>query len=80
MSDLLAARRHYRVAADGQVALWDWALAQYPYLVPLDLTIRSAAAPRITLARVRWVLAVGALMLFPSLVYLFRVFEVLGRP
>ena len=40
-----------RVAAAAQVSLilWGWALAQYPYLVPPDLTIRAAAAPRITL-------------------------------
>ncbi len=73
-------RRHYRVArvaAAGQVSLvlWGWALAQYPYLIPPDLTIRSAAAPRVTLVLVLWVLAAGALVLFPSLIYLFRVFK-----
>jgi hypothetical protein len=35
----------------------------------------SAAAPRITLVLVLWALAAGALVLFPSLVYLFRVFK-----
>jgi cytochrome d ubiquinol oxidase subunit II len=73
-------RRHYRVArvaAVGQVALilWGWALTQYPYLIPPDLTIRSAAAPRVTLVLVLWVLAAGGLVLFPSLIYLFRVFK-----
>jgi cytochrome d ubiquinol oxidase subunit II len=73
-------RRHYRVArlaAAGQVSLilWGRALAQYPYLVPPDLTIRSAAAARITLVLTLWVLAAGALVLFPSLAYLFRVFK-----
>ncbi len=66
-----------RVAAAAQVSLilWGWALAQYPYLVPPDLTIRAAAAPRITLVLVLWALAAGALVLFPSLIYLFRVFK-----
>ena len=73
-------RRHYRlarVAAAGQVALilWGWALAQYPYLIPPDLTIRAAAAPRITLVLVLWALLAGGLVLFPSLVYLLRVFK-----
>jgi cytochrome bd ubiquinol oxidase subunit II len=66
-----------RVAAAGQVALilWGWALAQYPYLVPPDLTIRGAAAPRVTLVLVLWALVAGGLVLFPSLVYLLRVFK-----
>ncbi|HZP35201.1 MAG TPA: cytochrome d ubiquinol oxidase subunit II [Methylomirabilota bacterium] len=66
-----------RLAAAAQVALilWGWALAQYPYLVPPDLTIRGAAAPRITLVLVLWALVAGGLVLFPSLVYLLRVFK-----
>ncbi|HMH78416.1 MAG TPA: cytochrome d ubiquinol oxidase subunit II, partial [Candidatus Udaeobacter sp.] len=66
-----------RVAAAAQVSLilWGWALAQYPYLIPPDLTIRAAAAPRITLVLSLWVLGTGALVLFPSLIYLFRVFK-----
>jgi cytochrome d ubiquinol oxidase subunit II len=73
-------RRRYRlarVATAGQVALilWGWALAQYPYLIPPDLTIRAAAAPRITLVLVLWVLVAGGLVLFPSLIYLLQVFK-----
>jgi cytochrome d ubiquinol oxidase subunit II len=66
-----------RVAAAAQVSLilWGWALAQYPYLIPPDLTIRAAAAPRITLILSLWVLGLGALVLFPSLIYLFRIFK-----
>ena len=66
-----------RVAAAGQVTLilWGWALAQYPYLIPPDLTIRAAAAPRITLVLVLWALVAGGLVLFPSLIYLLRVFK-----
>lgn len=73
-------RRRYRlarVAAAGQVSpiQWGWALAQYPYPIPPDLTIRAAAAPRITLILVLWALTAGGLVLFPSLVYLLRVFK-----
>ena len=69
-----------RVAAAAQVTfiLWGWALAQYPYVVPPGLTIADAAAPERTLRLVLWALAAGALVLFPSLYYLFRIFK--GRP
>jgi cytochrome d ubiquinol oxidase subunit II len=72
--------RHYRlarVAAGAQVSLilWGWALSQYPYIVPPTLTISGAAAPALTLTLLLWALAAGALVLFPSLVYLFRVFK-----
>jgi cytochrome d ubiquinol oxidase subunit II len=76
-------RRHYRlarVAAPLQAALilWGWALCQYPYLLPFDLTIADAAAPRVTLVLVLWGLAAGFVVVVPSLVYLFRVFK--SRP
>ena len=66
-----------RVAAAAQVILIlsGWAISQYPFIVPPDLTIGSAAAPRETLVLVLAALAVGGLVLFPSLVYLFRVFK-----
>ena len=66
-----------RFAAAAQVSLilWGWAVAQYPYLVPPDLTIATAAAPRVTLKLVVGALALGALLLIPSLYYLFRVFK-----
>ncbi len=66
-----------RVAAAAQVSLilWGWALGQYPYIVPPDLTITAAAAPQVTLRLVLGALALGAIVLFPSLYYLFRVFK-----
>ena len=66
-----------RVAAAAQVSLilWGWALGQYPYLLPPDLTIAAAAAPAVTLRLVLGALALGAAVLFPSLYYLFRVFK-----
>jgi len=50
-------------------------LALYPYIVPPTLTIAGAAAPEVTLTLVLWAVAGGALALFPSLVYLFRIFK-----
>ena len=66
-----------RILAGLQVSciFWGWGAAQYPYLVPPDLTIRSSAAPPITLSITVWALAGGALVLAPSLIYLFRVFK-----
>lgn len=73
-------RRRYvwaRIGAIGEVTtiLWGWALAQYPFLVPYSLTIRGAAAPPLTLTLLLGILGVGALLLFPSLYYLYRVFK-----
>ena len=72
--------RRYRVArlaAGLQVSLivWGWALSQYPYLLPPGFTVHSAAAPAVTLRLVAWALAAGAVVLLPSLWYLFRVFK-----
>jgi cytochrome d ubiquinol oxidase subunit II len=66
-----------RVAAAAQVTLvlWGWILAQYPYIVPPRLTIADAAAPRITLVLLLWALAGGAVILLPSLWYLYRTFD-----
>src|SRR2546429_2435839 len=66
-----------RVAAVTQVSLilWGWALSQYPYILPPDLSIAGAAAPAATLRLVLGALALGALVLLPSLYYLFRVFK-----
>jgi cytochrome d ubiquinol oxidase subunit II len=66
-----------RAAAAAQVSLilWGWAGSQYPYLVPPDLAIADAAAPAATLRLVLIALALGAAVLVPSLVYLFRIFK-----
>jgi cytochrome d ubiquinol oxidase subunit II len=78
----LWARRFHvaRVAVAVQVTLilWGWALGQYPYMMPPTLTIADAAAPERTLNLTLWALALGAMVLFPSLAYLFRIFK--GRP
>jgi cytochrome bd ubiquinol oxidase subunit II len=52
-----------------------WALAQYPYVIPPDLTIVEAAAPPATLRLVLGGVVVGLVILLPSLIYLFRIFK-----
>jgi cytochrome d ubiquinol oxidase subunit II len=54
--------------------LWGWALAQYPYLVRPDIRFDAAGAPRSVMVMFIWILAAGAVVLIPSLVYLFRLF------
>lgn len=65
-----------RVAAAGQVSLvlWGWAVAQLPWIVPPDLDLAASAAPTATLRLVLVALGLGALLLVPSLWYLFRLF------
>jgi cytochrome d ubiquinol oxidase subunit II len=72
--------RRFRLARIGvglQVSLifWGWAMAQYPLLIPPDLTIERAAAPAVTLRLVLIALAVGGVVLLPSLWYLFQIFK-----
>jgi cytochrome d ubiquinol oxidase subunit II len=71
------AYRIARVTSIGQVAflLAGWCLAEFPYLVFPDLTLEAAAAPQSTLRFVIGTLPVGALLIAPSLWFLFRVFK-----
>ena len=66
-----------RVAAIGQVTfiLAGWALAQYPNLITPDVTVGNAAAPERTLRLLIMALGFGALVLLPSLGYLFYLFK-----
>ena len=70
-----------RVAAGAWVTLvlWGWVLAQFPLIIPPDLTINAAAAPDRTLVETMAVLAGGAVVLIPSLWYLLRVFKGSGQ-
>lgn len=77
-------RRRYRLARIGVVVqvsliIWGWAFSQYPHLVKPDLTFQEAAAPPITLKLLLGALAVGAVVLVPSFLYLFRVFGKIRR-
>jgi cytochrome d ubiquinol oxidase subunit II len=71
-------RRYHaaRVAAAAQVTfvLWGRAFAQYPFVIPPTLTIRQTAAPAATLELLIGGLAGGALILIPSLRFLFKTF------
>ncbi|MBW3600006.1 MAG: cytochrome d ubiquinol oxidase subunit II [Planctomycetes bacterium] len=72
--------RRYRLSrlfAAGEIALLllGWAVAQHPYLVYPDIPFADAAAPQATLQFMVLTLPFGALVLIPSLVFLFRVFK-----
>ncbi|MGE0474530.1 MAG: cytochrome d ubiquinol oxidase subunit II, partial [Nitrospirales bacterium] len=75
----LITRRYWwaRTFAILQVTLtiWAWGFAQFPYLVPPYLTVFNTSAPEITLQVIMVALVIGALFLFPSLYYLFRIFK-----
>lgn len=66
-----------RIAAIGQITLIlvGWGLAQYPDLVTPDVTVSNAHAPASTLRLLLLALGVGAFVLLPSLVFLFRLFK-----
>ncbi len=75
----LLVRRHYRAvrltAAAAVVALLGgWAAAQWPYLLP-GVTVADAAATPAVLTAVLWALLGGAVLLVPSLVALYTVFQ-----
>ena len=72
--------RKYRAArffagSQTTLILLGWAAAQFPYLIEPDITIYSAAAPQITMKLLLGALAAGAVLLFPSYLYLFKVFK-----
>jgi cytochrome bd ubiquinol oxidase subunit II len=66
-----------RIAAAAQVALIviGWGVAQYPYLVRPELTIVNSAAPSNILLDLDIAVAVGAVVLIPSLILLLLVFK-----
>jgi cytochrome d ubiquinol oxidase subunit II len=75
---------HYvaaRLAAAAQVTLilWGWALVQYPYAIRPHLTLAAAAAPETVRVALLQVLGVGAVVLLPSLLFLFGIFGPRGQ-
>lgn len=66
-----------RIAAPAQIGLIvvGWGAAQFPAIVPGRYTIADAAAPAMTLRLTLIGLAGGAVVLAPSLWYLFRLFK-----
>jgi len=65
----------FAVAAQVTFVLWAWAVGQWPYLVPPDITIGDAAAPSSALTPLLVVIGIGMALLVPSLWFLFRVFK-----
>ena len=76
---LLALRRYgaVRLTAAGAVTLVlvAWAAAQYPHLLQADVTVSQAAATDSVLRAVLLSLAVGAVLLVPSLAWLYILFQ-----
>jgi cytochrome bd ubiquinol oxidase subunit II len=70
-----------RIAAASQVVciVWGWALTQYPYAIRPHLTLADAAAPLNVRILLLQVLGVGAVVLVPSLLYLFGIFGPRGH-
>ena len=66
-----------RIAAIAEVTLiligWGW--AQYPQLIAPDITIYNSSAPTTTLRLLFIALLLGAIVLFPSLAYLYYIFK-----
>ncbi len=63
------------LVAGGAVSmLWGWALSQFPYLVEPSVTIYDAAPPA-TLHLLLGSLLGGSVLLFPFLLYLYRLFK-----
>ena len=76
---LLAARQFVAVRGTAALAvtaaLWSWGVAQYPVLLRPATTVDSAAAPATTLHATVIGLTVGALLVLPSLLLLYRLFQ-----
>lgn len=66
-----------RVAAGAAVTavLWGWAVAQYPQMLVSGVDIESAASGDATLTAMLVSLAVGGVLVAPSLIALFMVFQ-----
>jgi cytochrome d ubiquinol oxidase subunit II len=75
---LLASRRYLAVRGTAALAvtamLWGWGAAQYPELLP-GLTAAGAAAHGAVLTASLGALGVGALLLVPSMLWMFRIFQ-----
>ncbi|TWF79932.1 cytochrome bd-I ubiquinol oxidase subunit 2 apoprotein [Pseudonocardia hierapolitana] len=75
---LLAARRYVPVRITAALAvaavIWGWGIAQYPTMLP-GLTVAAAAGDPAVLVAVLWVLGIGSVLLVPSLVFLFLLFQ-----
>ncbi len=76
---LLLGRRYAAVRITAALAvvavLWGWAVAQYPDILIGAATVSGAAAPHDTLFALVVVLVIGTVLLVPSLLLLYRLFQ-----
>ncbi|MDQ1669739.1 MAG: cytochrome bd ubiquinol oxidase subunit [Actinomycetota bacterium] len=76
---LLAARRYVAVRVSAALAvagvLWAWGAAQYPTLLPPEATVAEMRADAAVLDATLLVLAVGAVIVVPSLGWLYVLFQ-----
>lgn len=65
------------IAASGAVAavIWGWGVAQYPAIIPPNVTSAAAKAPDNVLWMMLVVISIGAVLLLPALGYLFVLFK-----
>jgi cytochrome d ubiquinol oxidase subunit II len=65
--------RGARLLAIGAVAsvIWAWGVAQWPYILPTSLKVSAAAAPSATLGTLLVVFGVAAVVIVPSLAFLY---------
>jgi cytochrome d ubiquinol oxidase subunit II len=52
-----------------------WGLSQFPYLIPIDVTVSNAASPPSTMLALLIGTIIGMILLLPSLWFLFHVFK-----
>lgn len=77
-------RRRFAWAVGGVVTtvlavLGGWGLAQYPYFLPLALTLTGAWSPETIVWAILLSSAAGAVLLLPSLAWLLRLFKGASR-
>jgi cytochrome d ubiquinol oxidase subunit II len=62
--------RPFAIAAVATVVI-GWGVAQWPYILPTTLKIKDAAAPNATLETILFVFVLAALLILPSLAWLY---------
>lgn len=70
-----------RILAGLQVTLmiWGWGFAQYPYIVPPDLTLTNSAGPDSVLGPVLIALIAGLILVIPAFAFLYSLFKGRGK-
>jgi len=55
--------------------IWGWGLAQFPAIIPPNITMLSSKAPDSALVAMNWTIGLGSLLLVPSLFFLLYLFK-----